>query len=143
MNQSHLNSYKTANMETTDQGKLILIVYDWAIRYCKIAQEKISANEIDGRTSAVNKAQNAITELMTSLNMNEGGEIAKNLYRLYDYMNRRLIEVNTKKDEKAIPEVLGYLTDLRSAWVTAIENVRNIKNPQVDRKLESGITIVG
>ena len=143
MNQSHLNSYRTANIETTDQGKLILIVYDWAIRYCKIAKEKILENEIDGRTYAINKVQNAITELMTSLNMDKGEEIAQNLYKLYDYMNRRLVEVNTKKDEGALTEVLGYLTDLRDAWVTAIENVRNIRNPQSVKTPESGIAIVG
>ena len=142
MNKNGLNSYKTANMETTDQGKLIIIVYDWAIRYCKIAKEK--KDQIEARTTAINKAQNAISELMASLDMKAGGEIAGNLYRLYDYMNRRLIDANIKKDYSAIDETLEHLTSLREAWIGAIEKLRKSKTLNNNKTGSfSGIAVVG
>jgi flagellar protein FliS len=52
------------------------------------------------------------------------GEIAHNLYRLYDYILRRMVEANIKNDKSRIEEVLGYLVDLRDAWSQAIFNLK-------------------
>jgi flagellar protein FliS len=118
--------YKTANVETTDQGKLILIVYDWAIRHCRLAIEKFDI--VEERANLLTKVQDAVTELICGLDMEKGRDIAKNLYSLYNYMNRRLIESNIKKDKKLTEEVLGYLTSLRDAWGEAVAKVRQEKN---------------
>ncbi len=119
------STYKTANVDTADQGKLILIAYDVAIKHCRFALEKFSDyTGIEERTKHLFKVQDAISELMSSLKL-EIGEIAQNLYRLYDYMLRRLVEANAKNDPKCVKEVLGYLLDLRSAWGDAIQDLRN------------------
>jgi flagellar protein FliS len=55
------------------------------------------------------------------------GEIARNLYRLYDYMLRRLVEANIKSDRARVEEVLKYLEELRDAWSQAIANLRREK----------------
>jgi flagellar protein FliS len=116
--------YQSANVETADQGKLILIAYDVAIKHCKLALEKFDERKlIEERTRHLCKAQDAVTELMSSLRL-DVGEIAHNLYRLYDYMIRRLIEANIKSDPRIVREILGYLEELRGAWAQAIINVR-------------------
>jgi flagellar protein FliS len=117
-------AYRSANVETADQGKLILIAYDVAIKHCKLAIEKFEDRKlVEERTRHLCKVQDAVTELMSSLKL-DVGEIAHNLYRLYDYMIRRCIEANIKSDAGIIREILGYLEDLRDAWSQAIINVR-------------------
>jgi flagellar protein FliS len=117
-------AYRSANVETADQGKLILIAYDVAIKHCKLSMQKFGNRMvIEERTRHLCKAQDALTELMSSLNM-DVGEIAHNLYRLYDYMIRRLLEANLKNDKSIVTEILGYLEDLRDAWSQAIINVK-------------------
>jgi flagellar protein FliS len=117
-------TYRTANVDTADQGKLILIAYDVAIKHCKLAMEQFGSHEqVEARTKNLFKVQDAISELMSALQL-DVGEIAKNLYSLYDYMLRRAIEANARNKKECVEEILGYLTDLRGAWVDAIQQVK-------------------
>jgi flagellar protein FliS len=143
MAQTGYNTYRTANVETTDQGKLIIMVYDWAIRHCKMANEKLKVKDVEGRANTLLKAQNAITELMVSLNMEKGGDLSQRLYSLYDYMNRRLIEANIKNTSAPIEEVLKYLLDLREAWVISIKKVREQKSENTAADPSAGLAMVG
>ncbi len=119
------STYKTANVDTADQGKLILIAYDVAIKHCRLALENFSDYKIiEERTKHLFKVQDAISELMSSLKL-DVGEIAQNLYRLYDYMLRRLVHANANGEPECVKEVLGYLLDLRSAWGDAVQDLRN------------------
>jgi flagellar protein FliS len=118
------STYKTANIDTADQGKLILIAYDVAIRNCRSALEIFNNKAVtEERVKYLYKAQDAVTELMSSLRL-DAGDIAKNLYRLYDYMLWRIINSNTKNQPQYIEEVVKYLVELREAWVEAIAFVR-------------------
>ncbi|MDI6786719.1 MAG: flagellar export chaperone FliS [bacterium] len=113
-------AYRQAKISTASQGKLILMLYDGAVKFLNIANEAISKKDYGVSNTNIIKAQNIVTELMISLNM-EVGEISRNLYSLYDYMNRRLIQANVKKDSKIIDEVKGMLIELRETWDQAIK----------------------
>jgi flagellar secretion chaperone FliS len=116
--------YKTTHVETADQGKLILIAYDVAIKHCKISIEQFGDKQlIKERTRHILRAQDAVSELLSALRM-DVGEIAQNLYRLYDYILRRMVEANIKNDKTKIEEVLVYLVELRDAWGQAIVNLK-------------------
>lgn len=118
------NVYRSANVDTADQGKLILICYDVAIMHCKQAIEKFDTHGlIEERTKHLFKAQDAITELLSSLRM-DVGEIAQNLYRLYDFMLRSLVSSSVQNDKKKVHDVLGILELLRDAWGIAIQKVK-------------------
>lgn len=137
------STYKTANIDTADQGKLILIAYDVAIKHCRLALEKFTdKKKIEERTKHLFKVQDAITELMSSLKL-EVGEIAENLYKLYDYMLWRLVNANTKGDPDFVKEVLGYLVNLRSAWKDAIENVKSQNLVSDDNGQPKSIKVTG
>jgi flagellar protein FliS len=129
------DAYKTANIDTADQGRLIIIAYDIAIKSCKLALEKFDDRHLlEERTKHIFKAQDAITELLTALKL-DVGDIAKNLYNLYDYMLRCLVEASVKHKKEKITEVLGYMESLREAWVVAIQKTKT--NNTSDLKLES------
>ena len=137
------STYKTANIDTADQGKLILIAYDVAIKHCRLALDVFpDKKKIEERTKYLFKVQDAITELMSSLKL-EVGEIAENLYKLYDYMLWRLVHANTKSNEEFVKEVLGYLVDLRDAWKEAIETVKSQKLATDENGQPKSITVTG
>ncbi|OGS34774.1 MAG: flagellar export chaperone FliS [Elusimicrobia bacterium RIFOXYB2_FULL_49_7] len=127
---SAASNYTTTSVSTADQGRLILICYDVAIKSCTMAKEFVQQKKHVERSKSLYKAQDAVTELMVALNMNKGGVIAKRLYSLYDYFNWRLSEANIKQDTRMIDEVLLHLKSLREAWVIAIDKVKKEKFDQ-------------
>lgn len=136
-------AYKTANVETADQGRLILIAYDVAIKHCKISLAQFGNFKfIEERTKHICRAQDAVTELMNALRM-DAGEIAHNLYKLYDYILRRLVEANIKNDRARVEEVLKYLEDLRDAWGQAIANLRKEKTFVREEPALQSLSITG
>ena len=79
---------------------------------------------------------------MSSLNM-DVGEIALNLFRLYEYMHYRLVEANVRKDIEPIDEVLGLFQGLKEAWEEAIKKLREEKKAEVAQTAKGGLNIAG
>jgi flagellar protein FliS len=121
MKQHSINQYKRTEVATADQGKLILMMYDGAIKFVEIAKNKLRENDMAGKGIYISKAQGIISELMASLNMEGGGEIALSLEKLYAFMNRQLRIANVNKDIKPLDIVLKILKELRDAWGRIIE----------------------
>lgn len=113
--------YQQNDVYTASQGKLLLMLYDGAIKFLRISKFSIDEKDFSGANKNLLKTQNILTELMCTLNMDY--DISKRLYGLYDYMKRRLIEANIKKDTKIVDEVLNMLTDLRDTWQKAIASL--------------------
>ncbi|NLD93780.1 MAG: flagellar export chaperone FliS [Fibrobacter sp.] len=135
------DAYKSANVDTADQGKLILICYDVAIKHCKLALEKFDDRTLlEERTKHLFKVQDAITELLGALKM-DVGEIAVSLYKLYDYMLRSIVEASVKHKKEKITEILGYLEDLRSAWAEAAIKVK--QDSAINSATSEHVTVSG
>ena len=117
--------YKTAQYSTASPEQLLLMLYEGAIKYARQAQKDMEERNIEAANNKLKKTEDIISELMVSLNMDEGGEIAQNLYNLYDYMNRRLIQANIRKDPGLVDEVINLLTSLKESWEEAIGRVRS------------------
>ena len=115
-NHKQFDAYKNTEISTANQGKLIIMLYDGAIRFLRLAVENMDPRSYDVVNTNIIKAQDIITELMLSLNMEEGGEIAENLFNINAYIKKRLLEANIAKDVATVDEVLKLLGDLRSAW---------------------------
>lgn len=122
--QSSVHAYRQTSVKTASQGRIIVMLYDEAVRQIDTALGLLQdhSRELDRVNNALVKAQDIITELMVSLDLEQGGEIARNLLRLYLFFNDRLMEGNVKKEEGPIQEVRGLMADLRDAW-KQIENV--------------------
>lgn len=110
------DQYKQTQINTANQGKLIVMLYDGAIKFLNIALENMDPKSYDVVNTNILKTQDIITELMLSLNMKEGGDISNNLMSLYVYFKKRLIEANINKDSKIITEILDLMNELRNAW---------------------------
>lgn len=109
------NHYKQMQIKTANQGKLIVMLYDAAIKAVKTAIDEIPNKKTYEIHKNIMKAQDIISELMLALNF-EAGDIAKRLWAIYTYINKKLVEGNIKKKTEPLKEVLTYLNDLRNAW---------------------------
>ena len=136
-----IHSYKETQIKTATPGKLILMLYDGAIKYINLASENLNKKHsaYDKVSSHIIRTQDIVTELMVSLDFEKGGEIAKSLFSLYMYMNRKLLEANIKKDPKLLGEVKKLLMELRSAWAEATTKAGAEQN----QSNSTGINIAG
>lgn len=113
-----LNAYRETQIKTANQGKLIVMLYDGAIKNLNQAVESFSSShrKYDVISNAILKAQDIISELMVSLDFEKGGEISRNLFSLYTFMNNQLLTANLKKEKNPVEEVKKMLMELREAW---------------------------
>lgn len=142
---NYFDAYKDTEIQTADQGKLILMLYDGAIRFLSVAADNMDFRKYDIVNNNIIRAQDIITELMLSLNMEEGGEIAKNLFNIYAYIKKRLLEANIKKEVQILQEIIRHLKNLRSAWEEAIRKAP-LSNTKIEKPIEKstvGFTIKG
>ena len=125
-------AYKQAAVNTEDQGTLILMLYDGAIRFCKTAIMKHSKGDIEAVHHNLVKAKDIVAELLASLDAEKAGEIGQNLNNLYVYLFNKLIDANVQKDMTIVEEVAELLTEMREGWRTIATPVTN--KPKVDQR---------
>ena len=111
-----IDAYKQTNVITADPKRLILMCYEGAISSLKTARERYVSKEYEAKAKDLQKAQSIIGELAQSLDFEKGGEVARNLNSLYNYMLRRITEGDVKRDVKAFDEIILMLEELESAW---------------------------
>ncbi|MDP7605411.1 MAG: flagellar export chaperone FliS [SAR324 cluster bacterium] len=122
---NYQNAYKKASVNTLDQTKLIIMLYDGAIKNASFAVEHMKSGQIEKVHECLIKTKNIVTELMATLNMDRGGDIAKNLQSLYSYMFSQLIEANMNKKTEPVVIVIDLLKELRAAWTQINSKKKN------------------
>jgi len=108
---------QTTVFTATPQG-LVTMTMDGFLRQLDQASHAISEEQWEKANQSLNKAQEILVALQGALDRRVG-EVADNLGAIYDYMHRRLVEANLKKDAAIVEEVRGLMSDLRDAWVQA------------------------
>lgn len=111
---SPYEKYRQAQAQTANSSKLLLMLYDGAIRFVRTGIDGIEQKNIEKANNNLIKAQAILHELIATLNFDY--EIAKNLHSLYEYMLRQLIQANIRKDKTLAEEVLGHLIEIKDAW---------------------------
>jgi flagellar protein FliS len=111
-----IEAYQQTAIGTQSKGRLIVMLYDGAIKFMKLAVAELEAGNPAAKGQYINRAQDILNELNAVLDVEAGGEIANNLRRLYLFMNRRLSEANTKRDPQMIREVIGLMEELNQSW---------------------------
>ncbi|MBF0349818.1 MAG: flagellar export chaperone FliS [SAR324 cluster bacterium] len=114
---STYQAYYKTNVQTSDQLNLIIMLYDGLIRFLKKAEVKIENREYEESHNYLTRSKNIVQELLSTLKMDQGGDIAKNLQELYLYCFRRIVEANLKKDPQMVEEVIRIVDNLRQGWI--------------------------
>jgi flagellar secretion chaperone FliS len=110
------STYTEHAVVTQSPGRLIVMLYDGAIKFLNQAIAEIEAGKMGEKGKSIVKAMHIIQELDLALNREGGGEIAEGLEGLYDFMCRHLGEANVKRDPNRIREVIRILEDLNDGW---------------------------
>lgn len=118
---SQLNQYRSTQVNTAAPEKILLMLYDGAINFTRIAIEKINAGDRAGKGMYISKAQAIVAELMNTLNHDIGGEVAKRLEQLYIFIIDQFIDANINNSTRPLENALRIMTMLRDTWVDAIE----------------------
>ena len=135
-----LNAYKETKIRTASQGQLIIMIYDEAIKQIDIATASLEegSKRFDEVHNAIVKAQDLVTELTVSLDMERGGEIAKRLFSLYMFFREQLSTANVEKSSTGLSSIRSMLAELRDAWVQICKT-----GFDVDRAAPTGVNIAG
>lgn len=134
---SYVNQYKKNEIETASPEKILILLYDGAIRFLIKAKSAMAENDIQETHNNLVACQNIILEFMNAIDMENGGDLAQKLYNLYDYFYNTLVQANMKKDVKKVNEILEHLKSLRETWLKAInianaEKAKNGENSLID-----------
>lgn len=114
--------YTSVQISTVDRGRLLLMMYDGGINFLKHAKVGLEARDIVKFARFLSKGQAIIAELMNTLDFEAGGEIARDLNRLYDFMLFYLTEANLQKDPQKIQRVIELLEQISSAYHEIIDS---------------------
>jgi flagellar secretion chaperone FliS len=108
--------YRNVSVETADPMKLVILAYDGAVKAIEEAMAALAQEDYERKGKEIQRAMDLISELMSSLDMDRGGETARTLSGLYSYFLRRLVTAEYKKDARALDEVRAHLVELKAAW---------------------------
>jgi flagellar protein FliS len=119
MPQSHpFATYQRTNVNTADQRTLIVMLYDGLLRFLRKAEQKINAQDIEGAHNYLVRSREIVAELLATLRPEKGGDIGRNLKRLYAYAFDRIVEANLYKDKARIEDVIRVMSILRDGWLS-------------------------
>jgi flagellar protein FliS len=119
------HQYQQQQIMTAPPDKLLLMLFDGALRFCRQAKNALEEARLEEAHHHIVRVQDIVMELESSLNMDY--EISSSLWAIYDYLYRRLVEANIKKDAAILDEVSSFLTELREMWAEVALQVRKEK----------------
>ena len=126
-----LNTYQKTAIETSDPLQLIILCYDGAIRDLREAREFHENHQMDEAYRKIRHAQDIITELMVGLDYERGGDIARNLSRLYNFVLRQLIGINSREDTTVYQHLIKILSNLKEAWEGIRLSVSHVPSAEI------------
>lgn len=115
-------AYQQNAVSTASPGELTLMLYEGCLKFINLAKADIEKNNIEGKNRNIQKAQNIITELLVTLNMNY--EISKQIAPLYEFVRRKLIEANVKNSIQSLEEAEMIVAEFRDTWKEVIHRNR-------------------
>lgn len=111
--------YLATRVNTASKEQLLLLTYEIGIRACRNAEGALNGGSPEDLNTHVKKAQDVLRELMVTLNRETGGDVAKNLMQLYDFMYFLLVEANIGRDGEKLAVVRSMLEELKTVWEEA------------------------
>ena len=143
-----VRDYRSTQILSSKPEKLILLLYDGAIKFIRQGQQAMENEELEQAHNSLIRAQNILVELMGSLNFDKGGEIASNLFRIYEFMHHTLVQAKVKKEPEPLGRICEQLKHLRESWFKALKNEESGKDPapagnKADDDKMKGISIKG
>lgn len=117
--------YKNNAIATATPAELTLMLYEGAIKFGNIAIKAIEEGDIQKAHTNIMKVQRIISEFRNTLDFKY--PVAKDFDRVYEYLERRLVEANVSKDKEIMEEMVMHIRSMRDNWK---EVMKRAKQPQ-------------
>lgn len=114
------NQYRQTSITTANRGQILLMLYEAAIKNVKKATLCIEKKDIAGKGIAIGKAHDIVNELSNTLNFEIGGDIARDLERLYNFMTEQLVKANIENNVEPLRAVQKLMETLLEGWKKAV-----------------------
>lgn len=115
------NPYQKTQVTTSTPEKILIMLYDGALNFTKIAREKLIKGDRPGKGLYISKSQAIVAELMNTLNHEVAPVIARDLERLYIYMIDEYIAANISNNPIHLDNIIRVMSTMRDTWVEAVE----------------------
>lgn len=131
-----VHAYTQTQVTTaTNQKQLIVMAYDGILQFLNRAKESMARKEVEATHIALTKARALVEELASTLNMDAGGEIARNLWNLYLFFMQKITEANLTKDPSHIDGIVPAIAELRDAWASLEIAKDDVKTQAINRRV--------
>lgn len=117
----YIKQYQASNVNTATPEKLMMLLFDAAIQFLQKAKTAIEEKDLKGRAENIDGARKIIREFMRTIDLENGNDVAKQLFRLYNKMAMNLIKANVTRNTEKIDEVMEDLKNIRWGFQKAIE----------------------
>lgn len=108
--------YRRVQASTATPAQLAAMLCMGALKFTVKAERALEEKDIEGCHNFLVRAQACVAELQASLDFQRGGPVAEQLYSLYEFAGRRLVEANVRKDRQAMAEAREVLSHLQQTW---------------------------
>lgn len=112
-------AYQNNKIQTATKVELTLMLYDAGIKFVNKAIIAVEKRDIEGANNNIIRAENVIVEFRSTLDHKY--PVAKDFEVIYDYMYRKLIEANIKKDKEILESVLADFKEMRDIWLQVMK----------------------
>lgn len=113
------STYKNNSVNYASKDQLLLMLVDGAAKFIKIGRQALIDKDIKKAHENIIKTQNIFYELMATLDVSKAGDWGQSLIMVYDFIVRRLIDANMKKDVGIIDEVIPLIENVKDTWEEA------------------------
>jgi len=120
------SAYKEREVLTASPARLVVIVYDHILANLQRARVARDAKRPDVQTEAIGRARDGIVELLVTLDVERGGQIAKDLQSLYSFMLQQLVDA-TKVEPAKLQRMITMISDLRESFAVVAAGPQAVK----------------
>ncbi len=145
MKSSADKKYLETSIATASKEDLIVKIFDVLVLAATQALDKLQTDrsDIEGIHKALLRAQRALCLLMGSLDMEIGGEVARNLFRVYEFWHHELVLANMQKDPARVERILPDFRDYRQMWLQAVTQFKAMRQQEFQEAPGGGFAAVG
>ena len=133
MSKANYQKYKTTSVQSASREKILLMLYEGAIKFTKLAVKAIEEKKIADRGINIGRAFDIIMELNNTLDHKVGGEVASQLEQLYMFMMEQYTKANITGNAEPLHANLKLLNTLYDGWVQAVEKIKR-EQEHTDKK---------
>lgn len=117
----YIKQYQASNVNTATPEKLMIMMFDGALQFLQKAKTAIAEGNLKERSVNIDGARKIIRELMRTIDLENGNDVSKQLFKLYNKMAMNLIKANVQRNAALIDTVIEDISNIRWGFQKAIE----------------------